>query len=79
MPRYYFHIRSDHGLLHDPDGTDLPDLPAARLEVEQAARDLLANLLRRGEVVDGQVFEITDGGGQVLERLPFRSVLRLPG
>lgn len=78
MPRYYFHIRSDDGLIRDPDGTELADLAAARLEAEDAARDLLADLLREGKVLDGQVFEITDGEGEVLERLALRSVLRLP-
>ena len=78
MPRYYFHIRSHDGFIHDPDGSDLPDLAAAREEAERAARDLLANLLKGGKVLDGQVFEITDDAGKVLERLPFRHVLRLP-
>jgi hypothetical protein len=78
MPRYFFHIRGSDGLIRDPDGSDLPDLNAARIEAEKAARDLLANLLRAGEALDGQVFEISDEHGQLLESLPFRSVLRLP-
>lgn len=78
MPRYYFHIRSDDGLILDPDGTELVDLDAARAEAEQSARDLLANLLKDGKELDGQVFEISDHTGNVLERLPFRKVLRLP-
>lgn len=78
MPRYYFHIRSSDGLIPDPDGTELPDLPAAHAEAVSAARELLANLLRAGKVLDGQTFEISDDRGQVLDRLPFRSVLRLP-
>ena len=77
MPRYYFHIRSSTGLICDPDGSDLPDLAAARSEAELAARELLAALLKDGAVVDGQVFEISDGDGRVLERLPLRKVLRL--
>ena len=77
MPRYYFHIRSSNGLIRDPDGTELPDLPAALSDAELAARDLLAALLKDGAVLDGQVFEITDADGHVVERLPFRNVLRL--
>lgn len=77
MPRYYFHIRSSAGLIRDPDGTDLPDLAAAISEAELAARDLLAELLRDGAILDGQAFEIVDEDGEVLERLPFRNVLRL--
>ena len=61
------------------------DLPAERLEVKKAACDRLASLMKRGEAVDGQVFEIADVEGPmprvecpVLQPLPFRSVLRLP-
>jgi hypothetical protein len=77
MPRYYFHIRSSAGLIRDPDGTELPDLASAISEAEGAARDLLAELLREGAVLDGQVFEIADADDQVLERMPLRNVLRL--
>jgi hypothetical protein len=77
MPRYFFNIRSADGVLRDPDGTELPDLDAARVEAEHSARDLLANILRQGGELNGQVFEIADDRGKVLERLPFRSVLRL--
>ena len=77
MPRYFFNIRSSEGIIRDPDGTELPDLEAARAEAELSARDLLADLLRQGVTLDGQAFEITDEMGQILERLPFRSVLRL--
>jgi hypothetical protein len=77
MPRYYFHIRTKDALIGDPDGSDLADLDAARAEAQQSARNLLAALLARGEVLDGQVFEICDADGRVIESIPFRSVLRL--
>lgn len=76
MPRYFFHIRTADGIIRDPDGSDLPDLDAARAEAEQSARDLLAALLRQGMELDGQIFEISDDKDEILERLPFRSVLR---
>jgi hypothetical protein len=77
MPRYFFHIRSSDGIIQDPDGTELPDIVAARMEAELSARDLLADLLRQGIRLDGQMFEISDSDGKVLETLPFRKVLRL--
>jgi hypothetical protein len=77
MPRYFFHIRTDLAFIRDPDGSDLPDLNAARSEAAHSARHLLAALLRDGKVLDGQVFEIADEAGNVLERIPFHSVLRL--
>jgi hypothetical protein len=78
MPRYFFHIRTGDAVIRDPDGSDLPNLDAAHAEARQAARDLLAALLKEGGVLDGQVFEISDEAGSVLERMPFRSVIRLP-
>lgn len=78
MPRYYFHIRTADAFIRDPDGSDLSDLDAARVEAGESARHLLAELLRNGQVLDGQVFEISDEAGTILERVPFRSVIRLP-
>jgi hypothetical protein len=78
MPHYYFHIRSSAGLILDPEGTEMPDLDAALTEAERSARELLADLLKSGSVLDGQMFEISDADGTVLARLPFRNVLRLP-
>lgn len=78
MPHYYFHIRSSTGLIRDPEGIELPDLDAALTEAKRAARELLADLIKADAVLDGQAFEISDADGEVLARLPFRSVLRLP-
>lgn len=77
MPRYFFHIRTADAFIRDPDGSVLPDLDAARAEAGHSARDILAELLRDGEVLDGQVFEITDEAGAIVERVPLRSVIRL--
>lgn len=76
--RYYFHVRDGDRLLEDPDGSDLPNLDAAREEALAGARLLLSEKLQRGEVIDGQRFEITDASGEVLEIVPFKAVLRLP-
>lgn len=78
MPRYFFHIRTEDGLIRDPDGSLLPDLEAARAEARLSAQSLLADLLKRGRVVDGQVFEISDEHDRVIDTIPLRSVMRLP-
>ena len=78
MPRYFFHMRSDQGFIRDPDGSELPDLDAARAEAIVSARHLLADMLKHGREVDGQAFEIADEADEVLARIPFRSVLKLP-
>nr|WP_321182289.1 hypothetical protein [Methylobacterium sp. Leaf122] len=38
MPRFFFHIRDGATLIEDPDGSELPDLAAAREEAAQGAR-----------------------------------------
>jgi len=37
MPRFFFHIRDGATLIEDPDGSELPDLAAAREEAAPAA------------------------------------------
>lgn len=75
--RYYFHVRDGEKFQEDPDGTEFFDLQAAHSEAVAAAREILALKVKNGELIDGQVFEITDDTGAIVERLPFKSVLRI--
>lgn len=77
MPSYFFHICDPAGSLRDEEGIVLPDVDAARTEAVQSARDILAETVRAGEVVDGRRFEVADETGQVLFVVPFADVLRL--
>jgi hypothetical protein len=76
VPRFYFHIVDGETTIMDPDGSELPDLAAARDEALQSARHLLADKIRAGEVLDGQKFEIRDGEGRLLATVPFRDAIR---
>jgi nucleoid-associated protein YgaU len=78
MPRYFFHLREGDRVLPDHDGSELPNLEAARAEAIQSARELLAAKLKAGEVVDGQAFEIADESGEVVLTAPLSEALRLP-
>lgn len=78
MPRYFFHVRDGERLQRDLEGTDLPSLEVAHEEALEDARFLLAEKIKRGEVINGQRFEITDEAGEVLDVVPFKAVLRLP-
>jgi hypothetical protein len=42
MPRFYFSI-SDHGHLEDEEGTELPDVDAARRHAYAVAREIMRN------------------------------------
>ena len=70
MPRYYFHVRSGSDLARDPEGSDLPDIDAARKQaVGMACR---AWSERPPESTDNnETFEITDEAGQVVLKVPF--------
>lgn len=74
--RYYFHVRGHEGLALDPEGAEFETLEAAYDEAFQAAREILADRLLRGEVIDGEVFEITMENGEIAGTVPFREVVR---
>lgn len=77
MPRYYFNYRIGGVLEKDPDGSELPDNESALEEAKFAARELLAAKVLKGDIVDGDMFEITTSDGTIVETLPLRSVLKL--
>ena len=77
MARYFFHVRDGANFIEDAEGVELPDLGAVREEAMSAAREMLAEKLYRGEVLDGQKFVVMDGAGDVVDEIPFRSAVRL--
>ncbi len=72
VARFYLHIDD---LDTDPDGTDLPDLAAAKREALLAARELLAEAIKLGREEVPLRFIIADAAGQVLEIVQTRDVL----
>lgn len=76
MPRYYLHIRDGERLIEDHEGVELPSVVNAKGEAEKAAREILAQKVKAGDIIDGQQFEIYDAWGNRLLRVPFKSVLR---
>jgi hypothetical protein len=77
VPRFYFHIRDGEALEVDPQGVEFPSLESAILDARRAAREILAERLMEGETVDWQSFEITSEDGMFVEKLTFKSVLKL--
>lgn len=77
MPRYFFHLCDGDRLKTDLDGSELPDLEAALREALESARFLLSEKVLKGEIVNGQHFEISDHVGKVLATLALRTALRL--
>lgn len=73
--RYFFHIRSEDGVICDEEGSELPDIDAARTEARLSAREFAMDDLRRGVPVAPRRIEIADDSGQVLSMLPVRDVV----
>ena len=78
MPRFFFRVRDGDGLSEDPEGSELPNLDAARAEALAAARQLVADRLRRGDLSGGQAFEICDDAGRLLATVSFGDAAKLP-
>jgi hypothetical protein len=77
LPTFYFHLREGEKLEKDLEGTEFDSAERAYEEAVMAAREIMAAKVASGEVVDGQVFEVTDQTGMILYRLPLRSVIKL--
>lgn len=68
MAFYHFHVRDGFAGVHDTDGTELPDLEAARIHAHRVVRELLfgnAPQKRHYWLV------VCDGAGQELFTFPF--------
>jgi hypothetical protein len=77
MSRFFFHIRNHDELISDLEGVEMPNARAALKEAEDAAREILSEKVRKGDLIDGNEFEVHDELGTRLFTLPFRDVLRL--
>ena len=63
---YRFHVRDASGLFEDNEGIDLPDLYAALAAALRSAHEFLAE----GSPTPGMQFEIADGTGRVVLKVP---------
>jgi len=67
MPTFYFHVRDGERLIEgDPNGSDLPDLGAARAKAVAAFREAVARPASTGRDLSRRRFEITDAQGRIL-------------
>jgi hypothetical protein len=79
MQRYYFHVRHHEALVRDPEGTEFETLELAYGEAVHSAREILAERLLKGEIIDGEVFEITLESGEIVATIPFKDTVRIAG
>ena len=76
MPLYYLHIRDGTKLLLDPEGSNLPNLEAARMEAIDGARQLISEAVLTGAPLRMQrAFQIDDADGHTLLNVPFTDAI----
>jgi len=78
MGRFYFHLQTGDQIVPDDEGIELPDLSAAEHEAILAARELLAEAIKRSRPEVPQAFVIADEEGRALAIVPFTAVLPRP-
>lgn len=67
MSRFFLHIDDGTQRIEDEEGSDLPDLAAAREEALGAARQLWAAAILAQRDIGRQQFLIVDGDGAVID------------
>lgn len=72
---YYFNIRTESGVIEDPEGNVHNDLQAARKEALATARDLIAEGDRKGEDRRSWRVEIMDRANQHVLTIMFSEAL----
>ncbi|MEH7880160.1 hypothetical protein V7798_23155 [Rhizobium laguerreae] len=77
LPKYFFHIRRHDNFAEDLEGIDLTSPEVALKEAAAAARESVAERIRRGDSADGGVFEVMTEDGTLVATVPFRSAIRL--
>jgi hypothetical protein len=68
---YYFNIRTQRGVIEDPEGSVRTDLRAARETALAKVRDMIAKGDREGEDRRGWRFEIMDRANQCVLMVDF--------
>lgn len=77
MPRFFLHVFNDTSAL-DTEGSELPDLEAARRDAVQGIRELIAEEIVAGRAVSRRHrIEIQDEHGKHLHTVSFGEVLGL--
>jgi uncharacterized protein DUF6894 len=70
MAQYYFHVRTERGLVEDEEGIDLPHMQAVRREALVSAHEFMAEAQWSGALA----FEVVDAAGETVLTLPIQAV-----
>ncbi|TDK29904.1 hypothetical protein E2F50_22185 [Rhizobium deserti] len=75
MQRYHFHLNFLSSYVTDDDGTELPDLEAAKTEARQVIRDLAAEHLKGRREFTLHSIRICAENGDLLAAVPTSEAL----
>jgi hypothetical protein len=79
MPRYFFHLYNDVEA-RDPDGTELPNVGAARMAALHDVRFTVAETIKaEGRFVGDHRIDIEDSDGNVVDTIYFRDAVKIQG
>lgn len=70
MPRYFFTLH-DGDCFPDGEGQELEDVDAARRTAVEAAREMIAEEVRRGRLALGDTIAIHDENGKLVATVGF--------
>ena len=78
MARYFLHLRDGTEEVLDPEGVDYTDMEAVRRAVLAGARDVMANDLKSGGVLDLSFrIDAENGTGKIVHTLPFKHAVNI--
>ncbi len=77
MPHFYMHVCNGNGFVEDQEGVELPDQDAARVKAVEAARDVMAADMRKGELDLSSFIEVEDAEHIHLFTLHFSEAVKL--
>jgi len=75
MPRYFFNVVIGAETISDLEGTDLPDLDAARDEALKDARSLMSAAVLEGLDISGRSIHICGEAGDVVLKVAFADAI----
>ncbi len=76
MPRYFFHVRANDGLVEDPERIECADEGSIREEAIEGARQLMAEHIRKGVDVSDWSYEIVDEHDRPVMTVAFSQAIR---
>jgi uncharacterized protein YnzC (UPF0291/DUF896 family) len=76
MPRFFFHLK-DGVTVIDEDGMTFATIEEARQEAFRAAREIMADEVKRGSLTLIDRIEIVDESGNAVTVVPFADAIRI--